>query len=1177
MLSETKRTRLLKVAQTHWGGFDEPKFSRKVLSDVLNYVVESNYSIEVLRLLDKTRFLEQYLFPFYEEKSPEYHVELIALMVSIKDAYGEPWEEIVEDYNFESFVDRVLRIVVKTFDEHSGHLLEFLRACLSQIGRAEVRTKIGPLVSIPIWTCLPEETVSKILQDNGHLKKPWKGSQKKFKGADEATQAKMEFDRAWLASLVVNLGATLAKQAVDDRYLYSFVRFIVSLVGKVPTRRYTNTLLKDHNLVSILHSYKVDRDLVSLLEGYMYMPYNDYMGEPLTDDEAWKAHVKKVEELQTIAFRDYRSELQLLALATPESVEKDIAEHLSGLTDDQLRELADKLHIRHKYGKKKVVGKKSWRSFLVNCFAQVYKRPAKVKPSLAKSLPTELDLYSKQVSRLVAEKDGALPDLSSQYLSVADLAARVVQLERCELLAYMRQELELIVKRMRPELVPGTTANNSSAGSKRKRDGEAVEAKKVKFTGYSKMASRMRNNNPPSVLVETPPVLTATGPGYVRIELDLDLDSKALAYWSDLKVGQYVCVVHAEPEPTPIKTLRMAKVHKIIMQGDKQRKDEGHLERLIVDVDPTQFEFGKENDETTRLEAMNLVVKLRPEILTLISTIRALEDLEVPHGLSSLVDSVLLGIHPPEEDSTEPLPPRTQEKDSTEPPPPETQEDTVYNGLHEEEVAAVEKALSKKFSAANLVLRPRAEVLPAVALLRRIHAGAQEDGGKRILVISGSDRLLRQVFSELDRDDRVLPTHLLHFTPDEPVGSSSQPGTIAYFMQLRTKLLGQVENIADQISVAGAFGDSCATGIYFLAQYREQILSLRSEQLGEGALHRLNVMFTALKPLELPTSSGFESMRRNYLMHNPAQIVGMTGEAYAQAPPSMKAGFSTIVFLAANALSEAHTLLPLVGNHSSVTRIAMFGNSNALKPWVRNDKLRRACHLGTSLFGRLAGRMVGKGSNEWSGTNPGFEHSVQFVKTRDHARSGKHARNNGDESEPSPQFVQNVGEAEYAVALFQYMRLLEYPAESISVVTTTSGQKELIKSLFRGLAASSAFAFGEPTVCTVRESAPADYVILSLVRTSGLGFDDASEARYASAQGVKGVYVLGDWDLYRCYEPFSAMSLTAGDLVIVINELYGKEIDYCERQAVKMQGLRHLAQYVQEMTDQRISYESTQA
>lgn len=43
--------------------------------------------------------------------------------------------------------------------------------------------------------------------------------------------------------------------------------------------------------------------------------------------------------------------------------------------------------------------------------------------------------------------------------------------------------------------------------------------------------------------------------------------------------------------------------------------------------------------------------------------------------------------------------------------------------------------------------------------------------------------------------------------------------------------------------------------------------------------------------------------------------------------------------------------------------------------------------------------------------------------------------------------LQNLGEAEYVVAVFMYMCLLGYPADRISILTTYNGQKHLIRDV----------------------------------------------------------------------------------------------------------------------------------
>ena len=63
---------------------------------------------------------------------------------------------------------------------------------------------------------------------------------------------------------------------------------------------------------------------------------------------------------------------------------------------------------------------------------------------------------------------------------------------------------------------------------------------------------------------------------------------------------------------------------------------------------------------------------------------------------------------------------------------------------------------------------------------------------------------------------------------------------------------------------------------------------------------------------------------------------------------------------------------------------------------------------------------------------------------------------------------QNLGEAEYIVALYQYMRLVGYASSSIAILTTYNGQKALIRDILRRRCAPYA-VFGEPLkVCIVR-------------------------------------------------------------------------------------------------------------
>jgi len=57
--------------------------------------------------------------------------------------------------------------------------------------------------------------------------------------------------------------------------------------------------------------------------------------------------------------------------------------------------------------------------------------------------------------------------------------------------------------------------------------------------------------------------------------------------------------------------------------------------------------------------------------------------------------------------------------------------------------------------------------------------------------------------------------------------------------------------------------------------------------------------------------------------------------------------------------------------------------------------------------------------------------------------------------------AQNLGEAEYLVSVYQYMRLLGYPAHKISILTTYNGQKALLRDVIERRCAQHP-AFGRP-------------------------------------------------------------------------------------------------------------------
>ena len=140
-----------------------------------------------------------------------------------------------------------------------------------------------------------------------------------------------------------------------------------------------------------------------------------------------------------------------------------------------------------------------------------------------------------------------------------------------------------------------------------------------------------------------------------------------------------------------------------------------------------------------------------------------------------------------------------------------------------------------------------------------------------------------------------------------------------------------------------------------------------------------------------------------------------------------------------------------------------------------------------------------------------------------------------------------MAEAEYAVAIFMYMRLRGYPPDKITILTTYNGQKHLIRDVLNKRCGSNQY-FGNPEkvgehllyiyiyiyiyynqVTTVDryQGSQNDYIILSLVRTRHVGhLRDVRRLVVAISRARLGLYILARVSLFsKCRELLPAFSL----------------------------------------------------
>lgn len=384
------------------------------------------------------------------------------------------------------------------------------------------------------------------------------------------------------------------------------------------------------------------------------------------------------------------------------------------------------------------------------------------------------------------------------------------------------------------------------------------------------------------------------------------------------------------------------------------------------------------------------------------------------------------------------------------------------------------------------------------------------------------------------------------------------------------------------------------------------------ERIARGCESHITKLFTelsAIRPFELLRHSRDQ---QNHLLVTEARIIAMTSTHAAMRRAEIaELGFhySTLIMEEAAQITEVESFIPMAMQNPDPTtgelplkRVMLIGDHLQNSPIVQNLALREYANLEQSLFQRLVrlgvptitlnqqGRCrpsiadlfswryekLGNlphllSTTEFSRANAGFRYDYQFIDVPEYQDQGEH--------EPSPYFIQNLGEAEYAVALFQYMRLLGYPASSISILATYAGQRALIKDVLDHRCKGNRL-FGLPKhVSTVDkyQGEQNDYVILSMTRTKNVGYlRDVRRLTVALSRARLGLYVLGRKSLFeeQCPELAPAMeffSRRTPKLSLVTGEMYPTQrLISDEAEATHMEGVEHIGQYVYEMTQAKV-------
>jgi intron-binding protein aquarius len=386
---------------------------------------------------------------------------------------------------------------------------------------------------------------------------------------------------------------------------------------------------------------------------------------------------------------------------------------------------------------------------------------------------------------------------------------------------------------------------------------------------------------------------------------------------------------------------------------------------------------------------------------------------------------------------------------------------------------------------------------------------------------------------------------------------------------------------------------------------------------------------------ELEDIRPFEILRQprdkaNYLLVKEARIIAMTSTHAAmrqQEIADLGFHYDNVVMEEAAQITEVESFIPNAlqnpkNGELPLKRVVLCGDHYQNSPIIQNMAFRQYAHFEQSLFLRLArlgvpvinldkqGRArptiaelfrwryknlgdlpVVETAPEYQQANAGFQFDYQFIDVPDYQGSG--------EREPTPHFIQNLGEAEYAVAMYQYMRLLGYPASKISILATYAAQTALIRDVLTHRCGKNPI-FGMPKIVTTVDRYQGEQndcelnifrfatqkfkffaninidVILSLTRTRSVGYlRDVRRLTVALSRARLGLYILGRREVFEsCYElkpAFDLLLQRPDKLMLAPGEMFpsSREVN-AAIEGTPMESVEHLGQYVFEMTQAKV-------
>lgn len=605
---------------------------------IWDHLEQDSFSFYTLSLLENLQIFERFLWPTFSRDSSNHHVLLLAIFFNVKQrAHLQDWSLFTNNLDhFSALFHRILSLNLDSSLPVFSRLalLNFVIGAFQSLENDHVRKEAAPLVSIAIWHNLQSDAGREALFDaQPARRKAWRAAQRRYTAADQEAQARLRFDRAWLYTMLLDflsrVNAPKLATSQDMVYCERFTEFLIDLISQLPTRRYTNPLMQDLNILPVLRTSAFhSRDegallcnLTDLLEHFQTFDIDDLGNTKSGSEGTRKAHYHALARLQKVAFQHFESKLKVLAFSNYGSINKrsELQSHFEPLTDTELQQLCSLLGIRTSYPASS--GLTANRAVLLETLLSSFSQPQSFQDAVARLsvVPTDASLYDPVLLRneiYDGSRPLGIPKLNLHYLTLGDFMWRFFQLYQAEAFYSIRKDMESVVRRLKP---------------KSGRDRGTI------FEGFSKMALPI---DKPAIIEVGPLKVGSSMPSFVRAEVILDVNRLAdniRRDWDNLRPRDTVFLLavkapessrpitngHSEGAPEDAQkftVLRTAEVVQVLDENSRSLRDvqtNGHTSRprkrrLLLDLDPRAYHSDKESvakGKTDIYASINVVVR----------------------------------------------------------------------------------------------------------------------------------------------------------------------------------------------------------------------------------------------------------------------------------------------------------------------------------------------------------------------------------------------------------------------------------------------------------------------------------------------------------------------------------------------------------------------------------------